>query len=521
MTDWMKYMKIQQLKRDHLNKSQVSRRLGLDVKTVNKYWDMTPEEYEATLQSSRVRMKKADIFKDRVLAWLEENPDMSSSQIYDWLKERYGADAIPFKKRSFRTYISFLREEYDIPKPRKTRDYEAVEDPPMGKQAQVDLGEILLETTDGHHRKVYGFGMVMANSRHKYIEWILHPWTTSDFVSAHIRAFQFYGGRPEEIVYDQDKVLAISENNGDIILTEGFQNYVNSVGFRVVLCRGADPESKGRIESVIKYAKRGFAAHRKLGNIDDFNDDCIAWLERTGNAEVHGTTKKIPAEVFATEKEYLIPVAEYASQPAANDSITYGIRKDNSVLYKSNRYRVPLGTYKPGKRANVTVEDGIVIITDAVTRVEYARHPLSMGKGELIGEPTRNRGDKSKTTLELEAIVENLFGGGDDIHNYLTRIHVDKTRYYRDQLCAIKKLFSEWDKDLIFRALTYCIEHELYSASDLTSAIAHLATLEVAKTDQPRNPPSIPKKYRQAGPPVRPLSEYADAMRRPNSHGQP
>lgn len=35
-----------------------------------------------------------------------------------------------------------------------------------------------------------------------------------------IRAFKYYGGRTQEIVYDQDRVMTVSENAGDLILTE-------------------------------------------------------------------------------------------------------------------------------------------------------------------------------------------------------------------------------------------------------------------------------------------------------------
>lgn len=111
--------------------------------------------------------------------------------------------------------------------------------------------------------------------------------------------------------------------------------------FDIFLCHGADSESKGLIENVVKYAKHGFAEHRILRNIDSFNADCIAWLKRTGNRKKHGTTQKIPAEVFALEKEQLIPVSEYSFVVAANDSIDYQVRKDNIVLYKGNRYYEP------------------------------------------------------------------------------------------------------------------------------------------------------------------------------------
>lgn len=114
------------------------------------------------------------------------------------------------------------------------------------------------------------------------------------------------------MVYDQDKILAVSENNGDIIYTEGFQNCVNEIKFDIFLCHGVDPESKGLSENVVMYAKHGFAEHRILRDIDSFNADCIAWLKRTGNKKKHGTTQKIPAEVFTLEKEHLIQASEYS-----------------------------------------------------------------------------------------------------------------------------------------------------------------------------------------------------------------
>jgi len=521
--DWMTYEKIQELKRNHLNKAQVARRLHADYKTISKYWDMPPDEFAEYKNRAQRRKRKADIYKDYIVSCLQQYPDMTASQLYDWLKERYGKNKLPFRKRSFRNYVSSIRKEYDIPKPDNTREYEAVDELPMGKQAQVDMGEISLETPSGRRRKVYGFGMVMSHSRYKYILWQTRPWTTADFVQAHIKAFAFFGGRPEEIVYDQDKVLAVSENNGDIIYTEGFQNYLDTTGFRIYLCHGADPESKGKIEAVIKYAKHGFAKHRTLEDIDDFNRDCIAWLERTGNAEEHGTTKKIPAEVFAIEKEHLIPVSEYSFAKPSNDSITYQVRKDNVVLYKSNRYRVPKGTYRKDKRVCVfmVVEDGTVSIVDAETGVLYAKHTLGTGRGELIGESSRSCRDKSKTILELEAVVKALLGEcGGKTDPYISRLHREKRRYYRDQLGVIRNLFDEWDAELIRKALVYCTEQELYSAGELSSATAYMSLLEEEKQNTTGDRVvRLPEKYRGGSPQIRDLSIYEEAMERRAANG--
>lgn len=511
----MHYEKIQELKRNKLNKTQASHRLGIDRKTVAKYWDMPAEEFAKKKEDSKKRRKKADEYKPYILECLTKYPDMTAAQIGDWLLEKTGKARLPFGERSLRSYVNYLREEYGIEKPETGRQYEAVEESDYGAQGQVDMGEIILETENGGHKKVYAFGMVLSASRYKYVYWQDRPFTTATFVEAHIRAFEFFGGRPRELVYDQDKVLAVSENNGDIIYTAGFQNYLQEVGFDIYLCHGSDPESKGKIEAVIKYAKKNFAKHRIFRDIDSFNIDCLAWLERTGNAKEHGTTKKIPAEVFAIEKEYLVPVSEYSFAKPDDKSITYGIRKDNTVLYCGNRYRVPVGTYRKGRRAHVVVDGEDVIIEDADTGVLLSQHPLCHDKGQLIGDKTRNSRDKSKTILELEDDVKKLFGKTDGLDMYLTRIHSEKRRYYRDQLGVIKQLFTEWQPETISKALAYCIERESYSAGELKSAAAYIAALEEDKKyRQTAARPKLPDKYRGDSPPVRALSEYEHAMER-------
>ncbi|MCB2358680.1 DDE-type integrase/transposase/recombinase [Clostridium estertheticum] len=147
---------------------------------------------------------------------------MSAAQVFDWLKEKY-VD-VKFKERSLRLYINNLRQEYNLPKASPIRQFEEVPELPMGYQTQVDMGQIWLKRLNGNKIKVYCFAMVLSHSRYKYILWTDKPFTTVSFIDAHNRAFEYLGGMPDEIVYDHDRVLAVSENSGDIIYTEGFQN---------------------------------------------------------------------------------------------------------------------------------------------------------------------------------------------------------------------------------------------------------------------------------------------------------
>ena len=90
MKNWMTYQKIQELKRDKLNKSQVARKLAVDYKTVSKYWDMPPDGFAAATNRAARRRRKADDYEEYVLGLLRQYPDMSAAQIYDWIMEKEG-----------------------------------------------------------------------------------------------------------------------------------------------------------------------------------------------------------------------------------------------------------------------------------------------------------------------------------------------------------------------------------------------------------------------------------------------
>jgi hypothetical protein len=162
------------------------------------------------------------------------------------------------------------------------------------------------------------------------------------------------------------------------------------------------------------------------------------------------------------------------------------------------------------------VEGDMVSIIDTETGVLYAKHTLGTGKGELIGESSRACRDKSKTILELEDTVKSLLGDcGGKTDPYLSRIHREKRRYYRDQLGVIRNLFDEWDAGLIQKALVYCTEQELYSAGELSSAVAYMSLLEEEKQNKSGTcTVRLPEKYRGGSPQVRDLSIYEEAMER-------
>lgn len=339
MKDYTVYTQIQQLKRQGFKQAYVARTLSIHRQTVKKYWDMPVDDFEMKTYAVN-RTKLLENYESIILQWLVDYPAMKAAQICDWLKERCKAS---FNERTVRRYVKFLREKHNIKKEIIQRDYEAIEDPPMGEQLQLDFGEKRMLSVTGTYIKVRCAAFALSNSRQKYLIFQQHPFRAFELVNALKKCFCFYGGMPREIVIDQDKVMTVSENYGDIIHTYEFEKFKQECKFDVYLCRKSDPESKGRIENVVNYVKGNFLENRIYVDDKILNDDAFKWLDRTGNAKVHGTTHMIPAEVFKKEREFLRPLPDLQVENKPN--IQRMVRKDNTILYQSNRYSVPLGTY--------------------------------------------------------------------------------------------------------------------------------------------------------------------------------
>jgi len=117
--------------------------------------------------------------------------------------------------------------------------------------------------------------------------------------------FQYIGGIPEEIVIDQDKVMVVSENRVDIIYTKDFKQFIEEMDLKMYVCRKSDPESKGKIENLIKFIKLNFLSIRDFENIEKAKERLSKWLRRVANGKISLATRRIPQEMFIEEKAHL------------------------------------------------------------------------------------------------------------------------------------------------------------------------------------------------------------------------
>ena len=95
----------------------------------------------------------------------------------------------------------------------------------MGQQMQVDFGQVSMQNVDGGWTKVYVAAFLLACSRYKYAEMQSRPFTAVDLVHICHNCFRYFGGMPQEMVFDQDSIVCVSENAGDIIYTYEFEKF--------------------------------------------------------------------------------------------------------------------------------------------------------------------------------------------------------------------------------------------------------------------------------------------------------
>jgi len=179
-------------KRHGAKKAQVARRLNIDVKTVDKYWEVDADEFARIREKGKRRSRKLDYYHDIILGWLNKFPELSAAQITDWLKEHY--PGVQFRGRTVRRYVAQLREKHHITKDNAQRQYQAVADPPMGKQMQLDFGQTTVRKPTGEPVKIYGMGAVLSHSRYRYAQWSDRPLTTSTFIQMLFYCFKDMSG---------------------------------------------------------------------------------------------------------------------------------------------------------------------------------------------------------------------------------------------------------------------------------------------------------------------------------------
>ena len=130
-----------------------------------------------------------------------------------------------------------------------------------------------------------------------------HPFSTMEVILHLLDCFEYIGGRPEELVIDQDRLMVVSENSGQIIFTKQFRSFIEEQELRLWVCRKAEPQSKGKVENLIKFVKTSFFSARCFYQVSEIPAKLNLWLSRRANGKICQATGRIPRVVLQEEEQ--------------------------------------------------------------------------------------------------------------------------------------------------------------------------------------------------------------------------
>lgn len=474
LNNWIMYHEIHHLSRLGFKVARIARYMGVDRRTIVKRLAMDEQEYEQFLLNSQDRFKKLAPYEDFVKTKLEAFEDTSTAQMFDWLKE-YHTDLPKVSVRTVYNFVMYIRQKYNIPVVPSQREYFPIEELPFGYQAQVDFGQYNMRIASGRQKKVWFFAMVLSRSRYKFVLFSDKAFTTMTVCKAHELTFQYFGGIPQMVVYDQDRTMMVDENLGQLLLASAFSQYVKARGYKLYFCRKADPESKGKVESLIQYVKKNFLYNRTYSDLETLNNDALAWLSRTANYLEHHVTKIKPVEAFQIEKLYLNTYQPLPMNHKNENEKQYLVRKDSTVNYRGNFYSVPSGIYKGRDTFVLLREQNIHLYVYNLANEQICVHNIPQGTGNIV----INTNHKRDHSLSIEQLLEDTSGYFTDKINavvFFRKLQETYPRYIRDQIQAVLRSVRSGNTQAADKSLAFCLKNEVFNAIDFEQVYSVFST---------------------------------------------
>ncbi|RXK14561.1 integrase [Halarcobacter mediterraneus] len=275
----------------------ISKIVGLNRRTVSKRL----KEKELKSYKKVEYKSKLDPYKKYILQRVQQaNPDkIPSSVIYEEIK-KYGYDG---KIRILQTFLSSLKTSST---PEEVIRFETK----PSYQAQVDWTIIR-----SGKNPIYGFVMVLGFSRMAFV-YFTDNMRQSTWQDYHVKAFEYFGGVPQTLLYDNLKSVVIQRDKYGKN-QHGFNNDFLEFAkdnFIPKLCKVYRAKTKGKVKRFNLYLKRNFYIPLKTSlkrseitiDKDLLNSKIFTWLEIV-NSRIHDTTKKKPVDMFKEKKDFLQP----------------------------------------------------------------------------------------------------------------------------------------------------------------------------------------------------------------------
>ncbi|HVW11732.1 MAG TPA: IS21 family transposase [Bryobacteraceae bacterium] len=383
---------INELKREGLSIRAISRLTGYDRKTISRY--LLAPTGRPVYGPRAAPVSKLESFKPYLNERLQAGVWNARVLLRELRKRSYGG--------GYTILTDWLRPRRKEALSVAVRRFET----PPGKQAQVDWGHLGSLSEAGAERAMWGFTITLGYSRRMMAEAATDQ-KLGTLLRMHEAAFNEWGAVPEEILYDRMRTIWTgTDERGEIVWNAVFLDFARYWGFTPRLCRPYRAQTKGKVESGVKYVRRNFLCGlqgREPANLADLNAELRRWVAEVANQRVHGTTHQQVLLRWDEDQFAMQPVNRRSPYPYMDDE-QRKVARDAYVSWHGSRYSVPW--QYAGKEVWVRDHDRRVEVRHGAERI--AEHLQAVRHHQVItlddhhaGIPLGNR-QTGKTLIHIE-----------------------------------------------------------------------------------------------------------------------
>jgi transposase len=355
-----------------MSRREAARRFGIDPRTVAKMLAFSvPPGYRRSRPPARPKLDPFVGIIDRILEEDKGQPakqQHTSKRIFERLRDEHG---YPGGITVVKDYVHERRQ-------RQREMFVPLRHDPG--HAQVDFGEALA-VIGGVERKIHFFAMDLPHSDACVVQ--AYPAESSEaFCEGHNVSFEFFGGVPRSILYDNLK-LAVARILGDgrRLRTRVFSELQSHYLFADRFGRPGKGNDKGKVEGLVGYARRNFMVPiPRAASFAELNAKLLEDCRRRLNDRLRGHDETI-GERLVRDRAALLPLP--ATPYEACEKKTARVSSLSLVRYRGNDYSVPTAY---GHR-EVLIRGYVHEVMISCAAEEIARHPRSYEREDFVFNP--------------------------------------------------------------------------------------------------------------------------------------
>ena len=336
--------------------------------------------------------------------------------------------------------------------------------PECGQHLLIDYGTV----TSGPNTGLKVFTAVLAWSRWRFVRFTRDE-TLETTLLLLAECFEALGGVPAVVLADRMGCLKGGVVANVVVPTAAYVRFATHYGFRPDFCEAADPESKGAVEALVRYAKSDLVvpAEDYRGDLAVANAAAIAWCAEV-NAAVHSQIAAVPADRLAVERSVLRALPSLRA--TVRLGVTRKVDKLSTVRIGSARYSVPHRLR--GQHVEVsTAEDRVQVWHQGDLVAEHRLVPpgSSSIRDEHYDKPRQApvRAVRPRTKAEAEFVAL-----GEDAVAFLRAAAAAGTQRLPSHLAAIVALREAHGHDALTAALRRAVAFRRFTAEDVRAILA-------------------------------------------------